>query len=62
MPESKGGKRQHDGVDEREDAARQSRESQDKAGEVRQDEALTSAERLPRRGDHEIPPGKDSSV
>jgi hypothetical protein len=35
---------------------------EDEASTVRQDEGLTNAERLPRRGDQELPPGNDSSI
>lgn len=44
------------------DGAERDREGRTGSGDVRQDDELTNAERLPRRGDHEMPPGKDTSV
>lgn len=51
-----------DSTEDRKDAGQQPATPDANTSQVRQDEALTNAERLPRRGDHEIPPGTDTSV
>ena len=62
MPELKDQDRQPRTSETRDHAERKPEETAGEAPGVRQDEGLTGAERLPRRGDHEIPPGNDSSV
>jgi len=61
VPTSKNNDRQM-APPEQDDSAERDREGQTGSGDVRQDDELTNAERLPRRGDHEMPPGKDTSV
>ena len=62
MPQFKDEDRHARESERRDDAAQKPEETAGDTPAVRQDEGLTSAERLPRRGDHEIPPGNDSSV
>ena len=62
MPEFTDQDRQTGTSESRDQAPNKPEETAAEAPAVRQDEGLTGAERLPRRGDHEIPPGNDSSV